>query len=103
MQDAAYCTLLRKQHQQFHQSIAERLKQKDPDVVQGQPELLAHHYSEAGLHKRAIVYWTAAGERAVRRAANTEAIRHFRRALTLLEIEPSAPIARPQNLKSSCN
>ena len=90
VQDAAYCTLLRKQHRQLHQSIAQRLEQNDPDVVQGQPELLAHHYSEAGLHKSAIVYWTAAGERAVRRAANTEAIRHFRRALTLLDVEPDA-------------
>ena len=90
VQDAAYCTLLRKQHRQLHQSIAQRLEQNDPNVVQGQPELLAHHYSEAGLHKSAIVYWTAAGERAVRRAANTEAIRHFRRALTLLDVEPDA-------------
>ena len=99
VQDAAYCTLLRKQHRQLHQSIAQRLEQYDPDVVQGQPELLAHHYNEAGLHKSAIAYWTAAGERAVRRAANTEAIRHFRRALTSLEVEPDAPERATTELK----
>ena len=60
VQDAAYGTLLRKQRQQLHQDIAQRLEQHDPAVVQGQPELLAHHCSEAGLHKRAIVYWTVA-------------------------------------------
>ena len=88
VQDAAYGTLLRKLRQQLHRHIAQRLEQHDPAVVHGQPELLAYHYSEAGLHKNAIAYWTAAGERAVRRAANTEAVRHFRRALALLGAEP---------------
>ena len=91
VQDAAYNTLLRKQRRQLHRDIAQRLERHDPAVVQGQPELLAYHCSEAGLHKSAIAYWTAAAERAVRRAANTEGVRHFRRALALLDSEPNTP------------
>jgi predicted ATPase/class 3 adenylate cyclase len=99
VQDAAYSTLLRKQRRQLHRDIAQRLEQHDPAVVQGQPELLAHHCSEAGLNKSAIAYWTEAGERAARRAANTEAVRHFRRALALLEAEPTAPERAATELK----
>ena len=99
VQDAAYSTLLRKQHRQLHRSIAERLEKYYPAVVQGQPELLAHHCSEAGLHQSAITYWTAAGERAVRRAANTEAVRHFRRALALLDAEPDTPECATAEIK----
>ncbi len=99
VQDAAYSTLLRKQRQQLHRDIAQRLEQHDPAVVQGQPELLAYHCSEAGLHKKAIAYWTAAGERAVRRAANTEAVRHFRRALELLGGEPETSERAATELK----
>jgi predicted ATPase len=99
VQDAAYGTLLRKQRRQLHRDIAQRLEQHDPGVVQGQPELMAYHCSEAGLNKSAIAYWTVAGERATRRAANTEAVRHFRRALALLEAEPSAPERAATELK----
>jgi class 3 adenylate cyclase/predicted ATPase/DNA polymerase III delta prime subunit len=98
VQDAAYSTLLRKQHRQLHRSIAQRLEH-DPAVVQGQPELLAYHCSEAGLRHSAIAYWTAAGEHAVRRAANTEAVRHFRRALALLDAEPDTPERATAELK----
>jgi predicted ATPase len=99
VQDAAYSTLLRSQRQQLHQDIAQRLERQDPAVMQGQPELLAYHCSEAGLHERAITHWTAAGQRAVRRAANTEAVRHFRRALALLGAEPDSPQRAATELK----
>jgi predicted ATPase/class 3 adenylate cyclase len=99
VQDAAYSMLLRKQRQQLHRDIAQRLEQNDPAVVQAQPELLAYHCSEAGLHRSAIAYWRMAGERAARRAANTEAVRHFRRALALLEAEPSTPERAATELK----
>jgi class 3 adenylate cyclase/predicted ATPase/DNA polymerase III delta prime subunit len=99
VQDVAYSTLLRKQRRQLHRNIAQRLEQHDPAVAQGQPELLAYHCSEAGLHKSAIAYWTAAGERAVRRAANTEAVRHFRRVLALLGAEPDTPERSATELK----
>jgi predicted ATPase len=61
--------------------------------------LLAYHCSEAGLRKSALVYWRVAGERAVRLAANMEAIRHFRRALALLDAEPDTPERASTELK----
>jgi class 3 adenylate cyclase/predicted ATPase len=88
VQDAAYSTLLRGPRRALHARIAAELKKLDPEMADTQPELLAHHVTEAGLVESAIVYWRKAGEQAVRRAANREAIKHFRRALSLNETRP---------------
>jgi predicted ATPase len=88
IQDAAYGTLLRSSRQQLHGRIASILEAEFPDMVEVQPELLAKHCTEAGLDERAIKYWRTAGEKAVRRASNREAIGHFRRALALNEKQP---------------
>ena len=88
VQDAAYGTLLRSPRQQLHERIARTLEEKFSEAVEGQPELLARHCAEAGLHEHAIKYWRSAGEKAVHRASNREAARHFRQALTLIEKQP---------------
>jgi hypothetical protein len=85
IQDAAYQSLLRSQRRMHHQRVAETLEQQFPETVELLPELIAHHYTEAGIHEQAIVYWRMAGERAVTYAANVEAIKHLRRGLELLE------------------
>jgi class 3 adenylate cyclase/predicted ATPase len=85
VQDAAYGTLLRSSRQQLHGQIASTLEEEFPEIVELQPELLARHCTEAGLDEQAIKYWRTAGEKAVRRASNREAIGHFRRALALNE------------------
>jgi tetratricopeptide (TPR) repeat protein len=46
-------------------------------MTANEPELLAHHFSEAGLAGQSCDYRMRAGERAVSRAAYTEAIAHF--------------------------
>jgi predicted ATPase len=61
------------------------------ETLETQPEVLAHHYTEAGLTAQAIPYWQRAGERAVGRSAHVEAIGHFRMALEVLELLPDAP------------
>ena len=94
VQDAAYGTLLRTSRQQLHGRIAHTLEKEFPEVIEVQPELLARHCAEAGLNEEAIKYWRAAGEKAVRRAANREAIGHFRQALALNE---------KQNSKTDCS
>src|SRR5215472_9966783 len=48
----------------FHQQIAQVLVEHFPETVQTQPELLAHHYTEAGLLGRAVMYWQKAGQHA---------------------------------------
>jgi predicted ATPase len=60
-------------------------------VAATQPELLAHHYTEAGMAAQAIPYWQRAGQRAVERSANAEAIGHLTRGLALLPQLPEGP------------
>jgi class 3 adenylate cyclase/predicted ATPase len=88
IQDAAYQSLLRASQKVQHRRVAETLEEQFPDTVEKRPELLAHHYTEAGLAEPAVVYWRTAGQRAAARAANIEAIDHLRRALSLLEALP---------------
>jgi predicted ATPase/class 3 adenylate cyclase len=85
VQDAAYDTLLRSRRQQLHTRIAEALEERFPETVESEPELLARHYTEAGLAEPAIRYWLKAGQRATERSANVEAIAHLTSGLDLLE------------------
>jgi tetratricopeptide (TPR) repeat protein len=92
LQDAAYQSLLRKRRQQFHQKCAEVLENKFPERVEKSPELLAHHFSEAGNYEKGVRYWQRAGLRAQARSANQEAISQLTRGLKLLQenIAPSS-------------
>jgi tetratricopeptide (TPR) repeat protein len=85
VQDAAYQSLLKSTRQQVHQQIARVLEGQFPDTVATQPELVAHHYTEAGMGGQAIPYWQRAGERAVQLPAYAEAVRFYQLALEGLE------------------
>jgi predicted ATPase len=98
VQDAAYQSLLKSTRQQHHQRIANALESDFEDIVATQPELLAHHYTEAGLTAQAIPYWHAAGQRALRRYANNEAANHATRGLNLLGTLPDTPQRAKQEL-----
>jgi predicted ATPase len=98
IQEAAYQSLLKSKRQQYHQKIAQVLEERFPDTVKTQPELLAHHYTEAGLIEQAIPYWQRAGQRAVERSANVEAIAHLTRGLELLKTLPEGPERIQQEL-----
>ena len=91
IQDAAYGLLLKSTRQQYHQRVAETMAQRFPDVSQTQPELLAHHFTEAGLSEPAVGHWLRAARRAVERSANVEAAGHVRQGLALLEHLPVSP------------
>jgi class 3 adenylate cyclase/predicted ATPase len=88
VQDTAYRSVLRANRSVQHRRVAEALEKQFPETVEKQPELLAYHYTEAGLAEPAIAYWRKAGQRAAKRAANVEAIDHLRRGLAMLEILP---------------
>jgi len=88
VQDAAYATLVRGKRQRLHRSIARAIEQRFPTIVQVQPELLAHHYTEAGLTQPAIYYWLRAGQRAISRSAMAEAVVQLRKGLEQLEALP---------------
>jgi hypothetical protein len=88
VQDAAYATLLRSRRRQLHEAIAAALEREFLETVATQPELLAHHCTEAGLTEQAVQYWRRAGERALERSANAEAIAHLTRGIQLLDSLP---------------
>ena len=73
-------------------------KNSFPDIKETQPELLAHHYTEAGLIAQAIPYWQRAGQRAIERSANVEAISHLTKGLELLQTLPDTPERAQQEL-----
>jgi predicted ATPase/class 3 adenylate cyclase len=98
IQDTAYQSLLKSKRQQLHQQIAQVLIDRFPETVARQPELLAHHYTEAGLKEQAIPYWQQAGQRASHRSANMEAISHFTKGLELLKTLPDTPEHAQQKL-----
>ena len=85
LQDALYNALVKGKRQQFHRRIAEVLEAQFPQTAETQPELLGHHFTEAGLTERAIGYWLKAGLRSRERAADCEAIGHLTKGLALLE------------------
>ena len=91
IQDTAYQSLLKSKRQQYHQQIAQVLEEQFPDTTETQPELVAHHYTEAGLIEQAIPYWQRAGQRATQRSANVEAISHLTKGLELLKTLPDTP------------
>ncbi|HJY80091.1 MAG TPA: adenylate cyclase, partial [Candidatus Binatia bacterium] len=98
IQDAAYQSLLKSKRQQLHQQIAQVLEERFPDTKETQSELLAHHYTEAGLIVQAIPYWQKAGERAMQRSANVEAVSHLTKGLELLNTLPDTPERIQQEL-----
>ncbi|MFI4982642.1 MAG: ATP-binding protein, partial [Nevskiales bacterium] len=90
VRDTAYSTLLRGRRQELHTRIGQVLEQRFPTVAERQPELVAHHLTEAGLVERAIDWWLKAGERALQGSANVEASRHLSRAIELLNTLPAS-------------
>ncbi|HET7160165.1 MAG TPA: hypothetical protein VFI62_14295, partial [Burkholderiales bacterium] len=84
VQEAAYQSLLRSRRRELHQRIAEALESRFPQTVRDAPELLAHHWTEAGAAEQAVASWLSAGQRASERSEYREAIGHLRRGLDLI-------------------
>jgi predicted ATPase/class 3 adenylate cyclase len=96
-QQVAYQSLLTSTRQRYHAQLAQALAAR-PETVETQPELLAHHSTEAGLAAQAIGYWQQAGQRAVEHSANLEAISHFTRGLEVLKTLPETAERAQQEL-----
>ncbi len=88
VQDAAYGTLLRGRRQELHGRVVAALEQHFSDLIDRQPELLAHHLTAADLTERAVGQWLKSGQRAAARLANSEALVCFERGLDLLRSLP---------------
>jgi predicted ATPase len=90
VRDAAYSTLLRKRRQELHRQIVSVLQREFAELVVSQPELIAHHCSEAGMIPEAAEYYLLAAQRATAASNNAEKIAHITRGLTLVEQLPSS-------------
>src|SRR4029077_16975975 len=85
LEDALYNALVKSKRQQLHRRIGEVLEAQFPQTTETQPELLGHHFTEAGLSEKAIGYWLKAGQRSRERSADREAIGHLTKGLALLD------------------
>jgi class 3 adenylate cyclase/tetratricopeptide (TPR) repeat protein len=83
IQDTAYQSLLSSNRQHYHEMIARKLTEEHRDIAETQPELIAWHFSEAKLSDLALRFSLRAGERALARSANYEAIGHYEKAFAL--------------------
>jgi class 3 adenylate cyclase/predicted ATPase len=84
IQDAAYDSLLKSRRQALHRRAAEILRDQ-PERVAAEPEIVAHHFTQAGLDDLAIEWWGKAGDQALRRSAFQEAIAHLGKAIAMAD------------------
>src|SRR5499425_2148009 len=99
VQDAAYENLLKSRRQVLHQRIAQTLRDRFQTMAEIQPEVVAHHFTQAGLADPAISYWQTAAERALQRSANNEAIAHLEKAIGLADGLTDGPAQRLLRLR----
>jgi class 3 adenylate cyclase/tetratricopeptide (TPR) repeat protein len=97
VRDAAYESLLKSRRQQLHGQIARTLEERFADILTSQPEIVAHHFTQAGLVDPAIDYWLKAGNLALSHSANAEAVKHLRQGIELTQsLAPSPDRARKE-------
>jgi class 3 adenylate cyclase/predicted ATPase len=99
VQEAAYENLLKSRRQVLHRRIAETLCDRFRTMAEVQPEVVAHHFTQAGLSEAAIEWWVKAGDRALERSANNEAIAHLEKAISLTEGLADGPAQRLLRLR----
>jgi class 3 adenylate cyclase len=87
IQDAAYENLLKSRRQVLHRRVAEILRDRFPDTAAAEPEVLAHHFTQAAITDAAIEWWGNAGDQALRRSAFQEAISHLGKAIEMADKE----------------
>ncbi len=90
VRDTAYQSLLRKSRRGLHERIAESLTTRFPDTARLNPQLVAEHFTAAARAPEAVKFWLLAGQQALARAANHEAIIHIKRGLELVAELPEA-------------
>ncbi len=99
VQDTAYGMLLRAARKALHARIAHALEEHFPSVAEVQPQVLAHHFTEAGLVEQAVAYWSRAGQQFAAKSAFIEAIAQLRRGLQLIEELPDSRELKQRELE----
>ena len=96
--DVAYSGLLKRNRKRLHRQVCESIKELSPEIEANHPEVLAHHYTESGMAAEAISYWQAAGQKAIQRSSNKEAIDYLTKAIDLLAALPETAARKQQEL-----
>jgi class 3 adenylate cyclase/predicted ATPase len=99
VQDTAYGTLLREPRRALHARIVEALEIQFPEIAESQPELVAHHCTEAELIEKAAGLWGKAGQRSLARSALLEAVAQLTRALGQIAVLPATAGLRREQIK----
>jgi predicted ATPase len=99
VQDAAYGTLLREPRRTLHARIAETIESEFAESAESRPELLARHWTEAGLIEKAASLWGKAGQRSLARSALVEAAEQLTRALDQIATLPGTPVLRGEQIR----
>ena len=99
IQDAAYENLLKSRRQALHRRTGEVLRDQFAATVAAEPELLAHHFTQAGLTEAAIEWWGTAGQRSLARSALVEGTEQLKRALDQIATLPATPALRREEIK----
>jgi predicted ATPase len=99
VQDAAYGTLLREPRRTIHARIAETIESEFAESAESQPELLARHWTAAGVIEKAAGLWSKAGQRSLARSALVEAAEQLTRAIDLIATLPGTPALRGEQIK----
>ena len=99
VQDTAYSTLLRERRRGLHARIAEVLETQFSEIAESQPELVARHYTEAGLIEKSAAFWAKAGRQSLARSALPEAIAQINRALDQMATLTSSPALRREQIE----
>jgi len=99
IQDAAYENLLKTRRQALHRRVGEMLRDQFADSSTAEPELLGHHFTQAGLAEAASEWWGKAGQRSLERSALAEAAEQFTRALNQIAALPATPALRREQIK----
>jgi predicted ATPase len=97
--EVAYSRLMRGSRAKLHKRAAEAICEVTPEAMTAQPEVLAYHYTAAGLVESALPYWLQAGQRAIQRSANLEAIAYLGKALDLLPALPEGSARDQQEIQ----
>jgi class 3 adenylate cyclase/predicted ATPase len=99
IQDAAYENLLRSRRQALHRRAGEVLRDQFAATAAAEPELLAHHFTRAGMTGAAVEWWGTAGQRSLARSALVEAAEQLKRALDQIATLPATPDLRREEIK----
>jgi tetratricopeptide (TPR) repeat protein len=91
VQEAAYESLLKSRRQLLHKQIGDVLRDRFPVIAEIEPEVLAYHFTEAGLSGIALEWWRKAGQQALKRSAYSEAIAHLGKAVAIADELPDEP------------